>query len=106
MHSDEVGGKPVTEVPGETPTSPMTTDPVQVTKVPPRTTKCAAAPSDGADAAADERTFEVEPMFELERIEGELIRDAGSLLHAAESSANVTRIPGASLGGVSLRTCL
>jgi hypothetical protein len=71
---------------------------VQVTPVPPRAAKLAAVPSDGADAATNEL------MVELERIAGELILDAGSLLHAAETSVNVTRAAAASLGGASART--
>jgi hypothetical protein len=100
-------GKPVTVVEAmePEPTSPplMVTagnggfGVVQVTPVPPRAAKFAAVPSDGADAATNEL------MFELERIAGELILDAGSLLQAEESSANATRAPAASLDGASTR---
>ena len=46
------GGKPVIEVPGLTPKSPMTTDgPVLVTAAAPRTAKLVAVPSGGAVAA-------------------------------------------------------
>jgi hypothetical protein len=71
---------------------------VQVTPVPPRAAKFAAVPSDGTDAATNELRFE------LERIAGELILDAGSLLHAADSSVNVTKNPAATLRGASART--
>src|SRR5437870_104919 len=47
------GGKPVTEEPGETPKSPLTTvGPVLVTVLPPRTAKLAAVPNAGAGAAS------------------------------------------------------
>jgi hypothetical protein len=47
------GGKPVTAVPGETPTSPvMTLGPVLVTVVPARTAKLSALPNEGATGAA------------------------------------------------------
>jgi hypothetical protein len=42
-------------------------------------------------------------LLELEKSEGALMRDAASLLHAAESSANVTTTPAASLGAASAR---
>jgi hypothetical protein len=100
-------GKPVTVVGSvlSEPTSPPLTVTagnggfgiVQVTPVPPRAAKFAARPREGADAATTEL------MFELERIAGELILDAGSLLHAAESSANVTTTPAANLCAASVR---
>jgi hypothetical protein len=60
-----------------------------------RTAKPDAAPSDGAEAAAEWS------LSMLERSGGALMRDAESLLHAAESSANVTTTPAANLGAAS-----
>src|ERR1700674_2261504 len=99
-HRVPVGGKPVTEegAARKEPTSPPLTvtaadnggfGVVQVTPAPPRAAEVAAVPSAGADAATNELRFE------LARIAGELILDAGSLLHAAESSVNVTKNPAA-----------
>jgi hypothetical protein len=77
--------------------------PVQLTAPKPpgaalRTAKFDAVPNDGADRVAADG-----PMFEVARSEGAVMRDAESLLHAAESSANV-RTPAASLGRASART--
>src|ERR1700682_6062241 len=72
------------------PTSPVIVPLVQVT--------AALASTAKFDAAADERSLERD-----DTRGGALRRDAESLLQAAESSANATRAPAASLDGASTR---
>jgi hypothetical protein len=107
-------GKPVTvvEATEPEPTSPplMVTagnrgfGTVQVTPVPPRAAKFAAVPREGAEVIARviAEVF-AKVNAEVELSGGALMRDAESLLHAAESSANVTTTPAANLGATSAR---